>query len=396
MEHPAQRPLIGLAPLTRHAFHGGDLTPTARTLHERILARPDDAAAYMDLATIMLLAHQREQALELQNRALSLRRRYTLERNPPHPGVRLLALMAIGDLMDNTPIEFLLADAPIALELDYVREGDPPPQWEGVDLCFVAVGESDRNRPLLQHLQQQLRDAPVPLINAPDRILHTSREAAAAALRGIDGLFMPAATRMTRTELEAAPSVEALLPRGEHPVIIRPVASHAGHGLARIDKDAALTAYLAQQQAEEFYVAPYIDYASPDGRYRKYRIALIDGAPFLCHLAISDHWLVHYLNADMTGDPDKREEEARAMARFDRDFGARHGKALAAVARRLQLEYLVIDCAECRDGRLLIFEVDTSAIVHDMDPEALFPYKRPHMRRVFAAFQQMLVRHASA
>ena len=29
-------------------------------------------------------------------------------------------------------------------------------------------------------------------------------------------------------------------------------------------------------------------YASPDGRFRKYRIIFFDGRPFLCHLAIGD------------------------------------------------------------------------------------------------------------
>jgi hypothetical protein len=45
---------------------------------------------------------------------------------------------------------------------------------------------------------------------------------------------------------------------------------------------------------------------------------------------------------------------------------------------------------------LLVFEADTAAIVHLMDPEALFPYKHVQMRRVFAAFGDMLRRRAAA
>jgi hypothetical protein len=43
---------------------------------------------------------------------------------------------------------------------------------------------------------------------------------------------------------------------------------------------------------------------------------------------------------------------------------------------------------------LLVFEADSAAIIHMMDPPDLFAYKRPHMRRAFAAFFAMLQRRA--
>lgn len=49
-----------------------------------------------------------------------------------------------------------------------------------------------------------------------------------------------------------------------------------------------------------------------------------------------------------------------------------------------------MDCAETEDGRLLVFEIDTAMLVHAMDPEDLYPYKKPAMRRLFAAFREML------
>ena len=42
----------------------------------------------------------------------------------------------------------------------------------------------------------------------------------------------------------------------------------------------------------------------------------------------------------------------------------------------------------------MIFEADNTAIVHDMDPPDIFPYKAPQMRKVFEAFASMLDRHA--
>jgi hypothetical protein len=43
-------------------------------------------------------------------------------------------------------------------------------------------------------------------------------------------------------------------------------------------------------------------------------------------------------------------------------------------------------------GELLVFEVANAMVVHDMDPEDLYPYKKENMNSVFTAFQHMLQR----
>jgi hypothetical protein len=100
--------------------------------------------------------------------------------------------------------------------------------------------------------------------------------------------------------------------------------------------------------------------------------------------------MVHYLNAGMTESADKRAEEARFMAAFDTDFAARHAAAFAQLHARLGLDYLGLDCAETPDGRLLLFEADVAMIVHAMDPEDPFAYKKGPMHKLFGAFEAML------
>jgi len=65
-------------------------------------------------------------------------------------------------------------------------------------------------------------------------------------------------------------------------------------------------------------------------------------------------------------------------------------KVLAHVADRVGLDYFIVDCAETKSGSLLIFEADNTAIVHNMDPPDVFPYKPPQMRKLFDAFADML------
>jgi hypothetical protein len=108
-------------------------------------------------------------------------------------------------------------------------------------------------------------------------------------------------------------------------------------------------------------------------------------------MAVSEHWMVHYLNADMANRPERRAEEARAMETFKSSFSLRHEKPFAAIAERLGLDWVVIDCAETRDGHLLFFEADVAAIVHDMDSPEIYPYKQPAMEQIFQAFREMLI-----
>ena len=53
-------------------------------------------------------------------------------------------------------------------------------------------------------------------------------------------------------------------------------------------------------------------------------------------------------------------------------------------------------CAQAVDGKLLLFEADIAMIVHSMDSPAIYPYKVPQMRAVFAAFCAMLKQRAAS
>ena len=213
-------------------------------------------------------------------------------------------------------------------------------------------------------------------------------------LRSAPGVEIPLNARIDRPSFEriarGEAAIEDVLGGDGFPIIARPLDSHAGEGLAKLDSAAAIGAYLRECSEPEFYLAPFVDYRSPDGLFRKYRIALIDRRPYAVHMAISEHWMIHYLNADMTCSADKRAVEERFMADFDRDFAVRHATALRAIAERADLDYLPFDCGETREGKLLLFETGTNMVVHAMDSPQLFPYKRPQMDKVFGAFQSML------
>jgi hypothetical protein len=386
--------IVGLAKLARMVFERVDLQPQWDALAARATADPTDAAAILDLSTMLLLTGQREQGLALQAQALALQTAYRRPVEGGEPSLRVLAITLPGDTMANTPLDFLLAGSDIELISLYVAHGlRMPTPLPAHDVAFLAIGESEDSRPLLEALAPLMGQWPGPLLNAQaKRIVALSRDGVCASLSGLDGVVAPQAERISRADLARI----AVMPGMAFPIIARPIGSHAGTGLEKLDDAAAVAAYLASQAGDDFFVSPFVDYASPDGLYRKQRIVLIHGRPFVCHLAVSAHWMVHYLNAAMLENADNRAFEARFMETFDQDFAVRHAAAFAGLAERIGLDYFGIDCAETKDGRLLLFEADVAMIVHDMDPPDLFPYKKPQMRKVFDAFQALLRKAAAA
>jgi glutathione synthase/RimK-type ligase-like ATP-grasp enzyme len=377
------------------AFDGADLTPVWNSLVDRVNNDPHDAAALIDLSTIAHIAGRPGDRIALQNGALELQRVY---RQPPTicapDGIRLLAFMVPGNFLANTPLEFLLGGSNVTLDMVYVLPGKPLPQpLPDHDVALVAITELDENQVALRKIAALVASWPRPVVNAPDRIARLTRDGAWALLKSAPGIAMPVTVRVERSRLMQIASgdvkIEAILEGNAFPIIARPLDSHGGEGLAKLETSAAVDSYLDERPEKEFFASPFVDYSGSDGLFRKYRIALIEGRPYACHMAISQHWMIHYVNADMYNNAERRAEEAQFMANFD-EFAIRHDTTLTAIAERIGLDYVTMDCAEMPDGRLLVFEVGNGMIVHAMDHPDLFPYKRPQMEKVFSAFQTML------
>jgi hypothetical protein len=396
---PAPAPMC-LAKLFKMAFDGGDLRPLRDQIQANSYADSvDAAAALISLSTIEQLLGDQPSGLARQGDALKLHRLYRSSW-PAKPGaLRVLAFKAAGDVSTNTPIEFLLRGSGVVLYSLYIVPGQPLPEVPDHDIAIVTVGESDRDQPVMREIERLIQTWPCPVLNRPDRVLQLSREGMYTLLRDVPGVVMAPTARIGRADLEQLGrgllADEPFPGEATFPTIARPVGSHAGRGLVKLDAAAAIDAYLAERPDADFFLSPYMDYRSADGLFRKYRVIWVDGRPYPCHMAIADQWKVWYYNADMADSPAKRAEEEQFMSAFDEGFARRHATALAAMVERFGLEYVGIDCAEMADGRLIVFEGDISLVVHDMDPVDVYPYKSPATQTLFAAFYQMLKRRCT-
>lgn len=381
----------GMHRLLPIAFERRDMTELWQTAIQRITADASDAAAMIDLSMMLYCHFRAEEARTLLDQAVALQRDYCVVHGDGS-GLKVLAFVTPGDFMANTPVDFLLNGSNAVLWLRYVdgdtTDLDDLPEY---DVALLAIGEATEHRPVLARMAALLPTLKGPVMNAaPRTIAGLTRDGVSALLASEASLCVPPTTQVERAVLESVGLGASQL--ADHvaglafPIIARPLGTHAGGGLDRLDSpDAALT-YLASSEGAQFFVAPFIDYRGEDGLFSKQRVVFIGGKAYPSHLALSDHWIVHYLSAGMAEDADKRAIEAAWMEHFDSDFAHRHAAAFAALQRRIGLDYFGIDCAELPDGRLLVFEVDVAMLVHDMDDGTTFPYKKVAMQRLFDAF----------
>ena len=117
--------LNGLARIMRLAFGGDNLSQLTAQLVQRLHSNPNDAGALMDLSVVYQLNAQPEVAMQLQALALQQHQHFHFRLDPDHttPQLKLLAIMGPGEVMANTPIEFLVENCDIGLELLYPGQG---------------------------------------------------------------------------------------------------------------------------------------------------------------------------------------------------------------------------------------------------------------------------------
>ena len=308
------------------------------------------------------------------------------------PSRSLLRLAAPGDFQANLPIEMLL-DHTTLLHTFFIADPDSviadPDRYAAavphVDAVLVGIAEDRRHAKHFRAADALGHRIGRPIINDAARIRSMSRDGAATLLAGIDDAIVPRPWPVTRAAL-AAGDVPAL------PFLIRPSASHAGHGLGRVTTPAELTAYVGTLPPGEtmFFVTPFIETRGPDGLYRKYRAVFVSGEPYPVHMAIHREWAVWYYNAGMEHHPERRAEEARFLADPSDVIGARASAALSAIGRTLGLDYVGLDFGVAPDGRLVVFEVETGMVVHDQDPVDLFPSKKQAIWRIRRAFETLI------
>jgi Tfp pilus assembly protein PilF len=395
------RKVLAVRPVSADAWHNvgaahlslGEHAPAAAACRQALARDAGHLGAYATLAQALGHLHRDAEAAEV--RAEWARRQgivVTRCRSEP-PQARVLLLGAAE--FCNVPTSELFDRArfeTVSLNLMPPAQADRDPAVAGatlppVDIVFNAIGDADRGGPFFAPAATLCQTLGRPLLNPPDRVARTRRDTLPALLEDIPGLVVPRVRRIARADLAAFAAMEA---RPDRPLLVRPIGSHGGDDLVRIEHHAELAAYAQRVPADAYYATDFWDYGGVDGFFRKYRLIFVDRQVYPYHLAITRHWLAHYWRAEMT-DAMKR-EEAAFLDDFRQAFRGPAADAVREAARRLDLDYAGMDCTILRDGRVLVFEANAAMLVHLRESRAAFAYKHTHVPRIVAAVSEMVLR----
>jgi tetratricopeptide (TPR) repeat protein len=372
--------------LAHMLYEFGEL-PAAIVEHRAVLAlEENNVASRLGLYELLQIAGERDEALVHQRAALRTLRLFS--QIAPHQQRSILCLCAPGDWQANIPVDFLFDhDTTTVHKLYLVDENDMDAQVPvRYDVVWNTIAESPEALPYLA-LANRFMHAHhnKPTLNSPARVITTGRSLLDSTLSGTNARVAPVVV------VEQERLRNAALPLA-FPLIARPLGSHAGQGLERLTDRDACGPYVERNPSQRYFVSPFIDYASTDGYFRKYRVVYVDGVPYPVHLAISPNWMIHYYNAPMREHEWMRKEEAAFLQDPRLAFDGPRFETLVKIGAAVGLEYFGIDCGIDRDGNVLVFEADAAMLVHTSDPIDLYPYKHEFVPRIYRAVEQMIDR----
>ena len=333
------------------------------------------AEGHLACAELAHLMRDEPGSAEHLRRALSIKRVF-LDPVPMEHRQPVVLLLRDAPYNVNVPLEMILDRTRVAVHKVYVEGSVSLPQG----VAFCAFGYAPGARDAIDRAVELAPDC----INNPMHLVRCVRERLGETLADVPGVN---AVETVRVPGDALASIQL-------PALVRPADTHAGEGLLLARDASELEWHHQRWKASEYHVSRFVNYASEDGAFRKYRVVLVDGVLYPYHLAIAQRWMVHYRTSEMSQHAWMREEEARFLS-DPRAVFPQWDEIAAAFTERIALDYVGFDVARLADGSMLVFEADPAMLIHDEDERGDFSYKRPYVAAVREALHALLGKHAS-
>jgi len=366
----------------------------ARGHYEHALAvDPDHAPAHQGLGAVLADLGDRAGAREHFKKGFRAHAVSTLPYRGDKPPISLLQLVSSGG--GNIPSGLFLDDTRFLTTVVVADHLDPATRLPPHQVIFNAIGDADLCEPALLAAARIAAGAKVPVINDPVAVMRTGRIGNAERLAGIAGVRTARTAAFARDILADPNGARALFGRGfAFPLLLRSVGYHTGRNFMRLDAAADLPAAVQDLPGAELLAIEYLDATGSDGKARKFRVMMIDGALYPLHLAISQNWKVHYFTSDMADDPGHRAEEAKFLQDMEGTLGNKAMRALEGVQAALGLDYAGIDFGLSGDGDLLLFEANATMVIAKPSDDARWAYRRGAIDRVLEAVVAMLTQRS--
>ena len=271
---------------------------------------------------------------------------------------------------------------------NYFRQGRQA-DLTGYRVLVNLITEAEQNSRVLENLRKLLRGVPGRVINRPEAVLKTTRDQVARLLGGIPGLIVPPAVRLDGSK--AAVAARTLEKAGiAAPIILRQAGTHTGRIVGLFD---SVDETLAALGPGEHVATQFVDFASADGLFRKFRVYFIGPRVILRHMIVGDRWNVHVKDRMrfMAQHPELVAEE-RALFEGGEPFAPNVRAVFDAVRKRMPLDFFGMDFAITPDGQVVLFEANATMNFFPLWPsqDPQFIYLTKCLEPAQAAFRELL------
>ena len=355
---------------------------------------PADPDVCIDLGNQLQLMGRPDNARDMYHRAFALRPLITRSAKKRPARFSVVALDTPG--AGSTPTEYLLGNADYDLNIHCVMPDFLPDlallRARG-DVVVNLIADADNGKEILPLAAELADRIGCPVINHPRNVMRSDRATLAGRLTGIPGFSHPLTKCFLGVALAEA-ARQGGLPEFSMPILARIAGTHGGDDLEKYSNWADVREFVERNPSADYYLTDYVDYRSPDGYFRKYRLIYVGGELFPYHLAIHDNWKVHHFRTDMANQVWMREEEESFLKSPDIVFDGAQYVRLRELCAGTGLDYCGVDCAVTATGEVVVFEANAAMLVHD-ETDAAYLYKNPFISRIKHAYDGMLEKVAS-
>jgi len=384
VRHHPENP-IGRVNLGNLLYEDGDLAAACEHFKAALAVDAGLAQAHQGLARALAELGESEAASQHFEMGFSGRASVTQLYRGTGPGVPLLVLVSIKG--GNIPTRPFLDDRVFAVTALHTEFYDPRQPLPPHALVLNAIGDADLCGTALERAEEVLAHTSAPVINRPNLVRATERAGNARRLASIPGVVAPEIRLWARSRILGAEGLT-------FPLLLRTPGFHTGKHFVRVPGAEDLGAALAELPRDELLVIDYMDGRGADGRFRKYRVMVIDGKLYPLHLAISTNWKVHYFTSDAADSAAHRAEERRFLEDMPGVLGARAMSALSEIGRGLGLDYAGVDFGLGPDGSVLLFEANATMVIAPPEAKEIWDYRRASIDRALDATKRMLLARA--
>lgn len=243
-----------------------------------------------------------------------------------------------------------------------VRDQIAPPDFV---INNNANGESLLAEDGLSALVEAIDSFGVPVVNHPDKVVQTTRDASVRCLNAVPGILVPKTERFSLAGKSREKLIREIEEQYDYPLITRTLASQEGQGMTKVDSREALAAVLSSNLPETFFVTAFVDSRNGNPFYRKIRAAIVQDEIIIVRVDYDPNWNVHGRKSDgrvrfYLENASLLALEKQICADPEKMLGTSVVQALQAMRRRIPLDIFGVDFDVEADGRLVFYEANAS------------------------------------